>query len=64
MSATPRPRYVVDEEGRTSAVLLEIAEYRGMLEQEAIRAYDEAKASGDEVMPFEQATREIEQRLE
>jgi hypothetical protein len=66
MSTTLRPRYVVDEQGRPSAVLLEIEEYRRILEEleelEAIRAFDEAKASGDEAIPLEQALREIEQR--
>lgn len=31
-------------------------------ELESIRAYDAAKASGDEVIPFEQAVREIEEK--
>ena len=30
-------------------------------EVEAIRAYDDAKESGDETVPFEEAIREIEQ---
>ena len=30
-------------------------------ELESIRAYDEAKQSGDEAVPFNQAVREIEQ---
>ena len=29
-------------------------------ELESIRAYDEAKSSGDEVVPFSQAVKEIE----
>ena len=39
-------------------------EYKRMCEEleelESIRAYDAAKASPDEVIPFEQAIREIE----
>jgi predicted RNase H-like HicB family nuclease len=31
-------------------------------EMESIRAYDKAKASGDEVIPFEQAPQEINRR--
>ena len=54
----------MDEEGRKEGVLLDIAMYRQFLEEleelESIRAYDEAKASGDEVMPFEKAVEEIE----
>jgi hypothetical protein len=45
-------------------VLLGIDDYRRLLEEleelESIRAYDAAKASKDEMIPFEQATAEIE----
>jgi len=45
-------------------VLLDLPDYRRLLEEAeelgAIRAYDAAKASGDEVIPFEQAVVEIE----
>lgn len=54
----------MDEEGRKEGVLLDIAVYRQFLEEleelESIRAYDEAKASGDEVIPFEKAVEKIE----
>ena len=57
-------RFLVDEKGRRISVVLEIADYERMLEDleelTAIRAYDAAKASGDEVIPFEQAIQEIE----
>ncbi len=66
MSTAPKARFVVDERGKTSAVLLDIEEYRRLLEDleelEAIRAYDTAAESGDESVPFEEAIREIEQR--
>lgn len=60
----PKTRYLVDENGARVAVLLDV-EYYGKLLQaledlESIHAYDEAKASGDEVIPFEQAMQEIE----
>lgn len=46
-------------------VVLDIADYRKLLEEleelESIRAYDAAKASGDEAIPLEQAVAEIEQ---
>jgi hypothetical protein len=52
-------RYVVDEEGHRIGVVLDIAEYRRLLEDleelESIRAFDAAKASDDEVVPFEAA---------
>lgn len=58
-------RYVVDKEGARIGVLLDIADYHRLLEAleelEAIRAYDAAKDSQDEVIPFEQAVIEIEQ---
>lgn len=61
-----REQYVVDQEGKRTAVLLDVEYYEELLaaweEVESIRAYDEAKASNDEVIPFNQATDEIEQR--
>ena len=58
-------RYVVDEEGKRIGVILDIVEYRRILEEleelESIRAYDAAKASEDEAIPFPQAVKEIEQ---
>ena len=62
--AVRKERYVVDEEGHRIGVILDMAEYRKMVEEleelESIRAYDAAKASGDEAIPFEQAVDEIE----
>lgn len=60
-------QYLVNRRGRRVAVLLDPRRYRELLdaaeELDAIRAYDEAKASGEEVISFEQAVREIEQGL-
>ena len=57
-------KYVVNEKGKAISVLLDIKTYRRLMteleELEAIRAYDAAKASGDEAVPFEQAMQEIE----
>jgi hypothetical protein len=62
--ATRAERFLVDEEGHRLGVVRDMAEYREILEDleelESIRAYDAAKASGDEVIPFEQALREIQ----
>lgn len=64
MNVDLKERYVVDETGNRVAVLIEIEEYRKILgaleELESINAYDEAKASNDEIIPFEQAVMEIE----
>jgi PHD/YefM family antitoxin component YafN of YafNO toxin-antitoxin module len=59
-----KENYVVDEQGNPIGVVLDIADYRNLLEEleelESIRAYDAAKASGDEEIPFKQAVAEIE----
>ncbi len=63
MTAT-REQYLVDENGNRTAVLLGVERYVELLEAqeelESLRAYDEAKASGDEVISFAQAVDEIE----
>ncbi len=60
------PRYVTDENGKRVEVVIHIKEYRRLLdaaeELESLRAYDAAKASQDEAIPFEQAISEIEQK--
>jgi PHD/YefM family antitoxin component YafN of YafNO toxin-antitoxin module len=59
-----KERYIVDENGKRVGVVLDMKDYRRLLEEveelESIRAYDSAKASDDEVMPFQQAVAEIE----
>lgn len=59
-----KEQYVVDQDGNRTAVLLDVNYYHQLLEAldeiESIRAYDEAKASDDEIIPFSQATQEIE----
>ena len=60
-----KERYIVDEQGNRVEVLLGIADYHKLLEEleelESNRAYDTAKSSHDDVIPFEQAVSEIEQ---
>lgn len=57
-------QFITDEKNNKVAVILPIEEYKRICEEleelEAIRAYDAAKASEDEVIPFEQAIKEIE----
>jgi len=59
-----REQYVVDPNGNRTGVLIDVEYYQQLLkareELESIRAYDEAKASGDEAIPFAQAVEEIE----
>lgn len=61
-------QYIVDDKGRRVAVVLDIETYEQLLanleEVEAIRAFDSAKQSRDEVIPFEQAVNEIEQGIQ
>ncbi|MGA2299716.1 MAG: hypothetical protein ABSG77_03345 [Candidatus Acidiferrum sp.] len=57
------PQFVTDENGVRVAVVLDIEEYEKLLEEledrEAIREYEEAKASGEIPIPLEQALAEI-----
>jgi len=67
MDAT-QDRFVVDDHGNRTAVLIAVERYLELLdaaeELASIRAYDDAKSSGDEVIPFSQAIREIEDARE
>ena len=62
--STNKEQFVIDESGNKTAVLLEVERYVELLEAqeelESIRAYDDAKASNDEPIPFAQAVKEIE----
>jgi hypothetical protein len=57
-------RYLVNDKGVKEGVLIDIKLYEKLLEDleelESIRAYDAAKASGDDVIPFEKAVEELE----
>jgi hypothetical protein len=66
MSTETEPgRFITDSAGNRIAVILDLERYEQMLEAveelEDIRAFDEAKATNDEAIPFEQAVRETEQ---
>ena len=58
-----KQKYITDEQGNQIGILLDIEEYRKLLEDSeefnAIRAYDLA-ISEEEEIPFEQAIAEIE----
>ncbi len=59
-------QYLTDREGNRVKVVLDMEQFQQMLEEleelDGIRAYDAAKASGDEAIPFEQAMAEIQQK--
>jgi hypothetical protein len=56
-------QFLTNEKGEKVAVVIGIKEYEKLLEEledlEDIRAYDEAMASGETPVPFEQAIAEI-----
>ena len=57
-------KFIVDEKGKAISVILDIKSYRKLIaeieELESIRAFDAARAAGDEIIPFDQAIKEIE----
>ena len=61
-----KERYLVDENDNRIGVLLDMEDYRLILEEleelEAIRVYDEARASGEKAISFEQALADLEQQ--
>lgn len=61
---TLEERYVVDKDGNRLGIVLDMEEYRKLLEEleelDAIRAFDRAKASGEKPISFEEALSEIE----
>lgn len=61
-----RERFVFDKDGKPVGVHLDFVECQDLLQEleaeQCARAYDEAKASAEEAIPFEQAMREIGRR--
>ena len=59
-------QYLTDREGKRVGVVLDLDQFHRILEEleelEDIRAYDAAKASGEEAIPFDQAVMEIQQQ--
>jgi len=60
------PRTIYDATGERIEVILDIATYEALLaaveDAEDINAYDAAKASGEQPIPWEQAKSELETR--
>jgi len=56
-------KYVVNDNGPRAAVRHHTDDYAKKPEQqEALRAYDAAKSSGDDIIPFEQALEEMQRQ--
>ena len=57
------PEYIVDDQSNRKAVVLPYAVWEKILEEmeelEDIRAFDAAKTEKDEIIPFDQAVKEI-----
>ncbi len=57
-------QHVVDEKGDRIGFILSLENYQKLLDEleelESLRAYDAAKASEEEAIPFEQAIAKIE----
>ena len=57
------PQYIVDEASAQQAVIIQIKEWQGIVEQlemlDDIVAYDKSKQKVDKVISFEQAIKEI-----
>ena len=57
------PQYIVDETSTQQAVVIQIKEWQGIVEQlemlDDIVAYDKSKQNIDEIISFEQAVEEI-----
>lgn len=60
---TIHPKFVVDEHQNCKKVLVPYEEWQKILEEmeelDDIKAYDEAKTSSSEPLPFEDAVKEI-----
>ncbi len=58
-----KEKFVTDSQGNRIAVLVEVEEYRRLLdaleELESIRAYDSAVAVREEAIPFDKAVEEL-----
>ncbi|MEE4376528.1 MAG: hypothetical protein V2J55_03320 [Candidatus Competibacteraceae bacterium] len=58
------PQYIVDEKHNKKSVILPIDEWEEIMllveDLDDIQAYDDAKKIDDEIVPFDQAVKEIE----
>jgi hypothetical protein len=58
-----KEKYVVDENGNKTEVILSIEDYKKLLDEieelEEVKLYDEAKSTENETLPFDEAMKEI-----
>lgn len=58
-----KEKYVIDENGNKTEVILSIETYKKLLEEleelEELKLYDEAKSSENEILPFDEAMKEL-----
>jgi hypothetical protein len=58
-----KEKFIVDEEGNKTEVILSIDDYRILLEKleelEELSIYDKIKSSPQEILPFDDAMKEI-----
>lgn len=63
---TIREKYIVDRNGKRLGVYLEISDYKRLLSQaemaESVAAYDAARRSGEEAIPFSKAVAELRKK--
>jgi len=61
----PKVKFIKNKKGEKVSVVLDIKDYENLMEEleelEDIRAYDEAKQSGEPAVPFEQIAKRIRQ---
>lgn len=60
---TGHEKFIVDDKGKRVGVVLDIEEYERILDEldelDAIRAFDEAKASGEKPIPWSEARKRL-----
>jgi hypothetical protein len=61
----PKTKFIRNKKGEKISVVLDIKEYEKLMEDleelDDIRAYDQAKKSGDTAVPFDQIARRVRQ---
>lgn len=60
-----KEHYIINEKGEKTKVVLDIEDYKKIMEEleelESIKAYDEAKDSGETAVNFDEAIKDIKQ---